>query len=326
MSGELRIASATGAAIYGHIFNPASLLWNGTGFEAYDSGSYPDYTLLTTEQGSSGVYVGDFPVGITDAGEYEVIFYLREGAAPAEGDPVVGSGTINWDGDSISADEDVAEGEMTGIDWQAYVLRTFKRTDKTAELFDATNAAIAEIRRKFTTGRDEKETATTDVIGVLGEYRLDLESDYGLSVSDVFIRDNNSGRYLTPISKSKYDQLYGIWGSGSASQRSIPVHYCLFGGQILLGPIPDSISYTYVVSYSRGNLAPATIATLSVPYTTEDYKEILRDGALWRLYKLVENDDQAGAYKALWDNGLLDIERKERRNRRISPIVAYHDV
>lgn len=325
MSGELRIAYASGASVYGHVLNVSSQRWNGSAFETYVSGNYPTYTNITTEQGSSGVYVGDFPVGVGDAGEYEIIFYLQEGASPAEGDPVTGTGTINWDGDSISAEEDVAEGEATGLDWEAYVLRVFKRTDKQAELFDATNAAIAEIRRKFTTQRDEKETATTDTIATLGEYRLDLESDFGLAVSDVFIRDEGDGRHLTAISKQRYDQLYGIWGT-STSGRGTPEHYCLFGGQILLGPVPDRTDYTYVVSYGRGNLAPITIASLAVPYTTEDYKEILRDGTLWRLYKLIGNDDQAGAYKAFWDNGLDQMANRERRNRRETIVVAYHDV
>lgn len=323
MSGELRIAAATGGTVYANILNGSSQRWNGSAFETFASAHYNTYAITTVEQGSTGVYVGNFPVAITDAADYEIIFYSRDGAAVAEGDPIVGTASINWDGDSVAADEDVAAGEMTGIDWQEYVLRTFKRTDKSDELFDATNAAVAEIRRKLRTGRDEKETTFTDTIATLGEFRLDLESDVG-QIIDVFVRDTSNGRYLERISKEEYDDNYGKWGTTSFSGP--PCHYCVFGGQVLIGPVPDSISYTYVTSYSRANLTPVTLASLSIPYTTQDYKELMGFGTLWRLYKGVENDDQAGAYKALWDDGLNQIETRERRNRRSVSVVAYTDV
>lgn len=325
MSNELRAVAPAGNTVEAHILNPSARLWNGSAFEAYSSGNYPDYAVTMTEQGSSGVYVGSFPTAISDAGDYEVIYYLRsDPSVSAEGDQVVGTGTIKWDGSAVVTEEDASVGEMSGTNWLAYILRTFKRTDKTEEVFDATNAAVAEIRRKFRTARDEKETAMTDTIDTLGEYKLDVESDFGMAVSDVFVRGSNNGFYLTPISKSRYDDLYGKWGTGS-SQRGLPRDYCLFGGQVLLGPIPDSIDYVYVQSYGRARLTPADEDSSAIPYTTDDYKEIMGYGVLWRLYKLVENDDQAGAYKALWDDGLDQIKTLERRNRRVTTIVAYTD-
>lgn len=325
MSGELRIASATGATVYANILNASSQRWNGSTFETYVSANYDTYDIVTVEQGSSGVYVGDFPTGISSAGDYSVIYYLQENASPTEGDQVVGTGTISWDGDSLSADEDVASGEMTGLDWETYVLRTFKRTDKSDELFDATNAAIAEIRRKFTTGRDEKETTMTDTIATLGEYRLDLETDFGLPVSSVYIQDTNDGRKLRKISKEEWDEKYGVWGT-STSDRDIPQEYAVFGNQIYLGPIPNQTDYQYVISYGRANLTAVTIASLAVPYTTADYKECLLHGTLWRLYKLVENDDQAGAYKALWDDELEQIKTVEKKKTNAPIQVLYRDV
>lgn len=324
MSGELRIASATGGIVYAHVLNASSQRWNGSTFETYVSANYDNYDIVTVEQGSSGVYVGDFPAAIVSAGNYGVIYYLQESSGPTEGDPVVGTGTINWDGDSISVDEDVAAGEMTGLDWKTYVLRTFKRTDKDSELFDCTNAAIAEIRRKFTTGRDEKETTTTDTITTLGEYRIDLETDFGLPVSNVYIRDSGDGRKLNKITKDAWDRKYGIWGT-SAGDRDIPCDYAVFGNQIYLGPVPDKTSYSYVVSYGRANLTAISVASLSVPYTTADYKECLLHGTLWRLYKLVENDGQASSYKSLWDDDLEQMESVERKKKSALIQVAYMD-
>jgi len=312
--------------MYAHIFNNASRLWNGSAFEAYVSGNYNLYTVNLTEQGTSGVFVGDFPVGITIGGHYEAMVYFQDNPSAQEGDPVHGTIVLDWDGDSIGTpDDDSVAGELDGSNWEAYVLRVFRRTDKSLQLFDETNAAISEIRRKFTTQRDEKETTFTDVISTLGEYRLDVESDLGLMVSDVFVQDTNDGFYLDPISKQEYDRRYSIWGN-TASDRDRPRHYCLYGGQILLGPIPDRIDYTYKTSYGRANLTPVTAASDSIPYTTEEWKEGLRWGTLYRLYAGLENDDQAGKYKAFWDNFLGEQELKEKRNRRIIVQTAYQDV
>lgn len=324
MAGELRIPAATGGTVYAHILNTSSRRWNGSSFEAYASGNYPNYRITMTEQGSSGLYAGDFPIGITDSGEYGIIYYLQDGGSAAEGDPVVGSGTVDWDGSGIADDEDSAAGEVSGANWLTYVLRDFKRTDKNDEVFDKTNAAIAEIRRTIATARDEHETSTTDTISSLGDYRLDLESDHGLFVSEIFIRDEDDGRTLFPISKFRYDMLYGRWGTASRF-RDTPQHYCIFGGQILLGPVPDSTDYTYVVSYSRGNLTPVTANSVAIPFTTEDYKEILLHGVLWRLFKSVENDDQAGQYLALWEKGLIQIRNRELLNKPVVRHVAYND-
>lgn len=325
MSGELRIATSTGSTVYGLIYNASSRVWDGSSFVAYSSGSYPDYVVSVTENGSSGVYIGDFPSGISDAGSYEIIYYVEINApTAAEGDPFAGAGRISWDGSAITDDEDTDAGEVSASDWETHIVRTFKRTDKSTDLFEFTNAAIAEIRRKFRTSRDEKETPLTDTISTLGEYKLDLESDTGLLISDIFVRDSGNGQQLDRISKSLYDALYGKWGTGN-SERGLPCHYCIFGGQVLLGPVPDSIDYVYVISYSQANLASVTSASTAVPFTTRDYKEILSWGVLWRLFSLVENDDQTGKYKAFWDDGLDQIETRERRNRQGVTIVAQRD-
>lgn len=326
MANELRIGTGSGSTVYAHVVNSASRRWNGSSFEVYSSSNYPNYDIAMTEQGSSGVFVGDFPTGITDAATYEVFYYVQIGGSPAEGDPIAGVGRIQWDGSGVTDDdEETVSGEMAATDFADYVIRTFKRTDKTTELYDAINESIAEIRRKIRTSREEKETTVTDSITTLGEYKMDVESDFGMFVSDVFIRDSGDGYYLTPISKAMFDNLYSKWGT-DASERDRPRHYCLFAGQILVGPVPDSINYTYVISYTKENYGTVTAATTSVPFTKLDYREILKHGCLWRLYALVENDDQAGKYKAFWDTGLSEIETKERRNRRSFVATAYRDI
>jgi hypothetical protein len=324
MANELSTGAGTGNTVYAHVLNSAKRRWNGTAFEVYSSSNYPNYTIAMTEQGISGVYVGDFPSGVTDSGSYEIYYYIRQDVSPAEGDPVAGVGSVTWDGSSATTEGETVSGELSGSSWYSYLIRTFKRTDKSVEAFDATNEAIAEIRREIRTAREEKETALTDQISTLGEYKMDLESDFSSFVSDIFIRDSGDGYYLIPISKTMFDNLYSKWGTGS-SERGRPRHYCVFSGQILVGPIPDSTAYTYVISYTKDDGVLVTSVSASVPFTKPDYREILKFGALWRMFKLVENDDQAAQYKGLWDDGLMKIERKERHNRRPFVSVAYRD-
>lgn len=324
MSNELRIGSGSGNVVYAHIISPSARRWNGSAFEVYASGSYPNYTITMTEQGTSGVYVGDFPATIATAALYEVWYYLADSVTPTEGDHVAGEGSVNWSGSSVIPSSAPISGELSASDWVDYIVRTFRRTDKTTDIYDATNEAIGEIRRTFATAREEKETALTQQISVLGQYKMDVETDLGLNVSDVFIQDTSNGRYLIPISKSMFDWLYTRWGT-SAAHRAKPIHYCLYARQILIGPAPNTIAYNYVVSYSKDDHILVDVTTSSVPFTTTDYREILKHGVLMRIFSLVENDEQAQKYGAFWLKGLKEIETKEDRNRRAVIATGYID-
>lgn len=98
MSGELKTVSNPGLTVYAHVLSPAGLRWNGSDFEAYTAVDLSDYGISVSEQGSSGVYVGDFPSGITTAAAYEIIFFSQQGGSAAEGDPIVGTGDVEWSG------------------------------------------------------------------------------------------------------------------------------------------------------------------------------------------------------------------------------------
>lgn len=324
MSNELHTGAATGNTVYAQIFSPSARRWNGSSFEVYSSANYDNYDIPLTEQGSSGVYVGDFPTAITDPALYEIYYYIQNGGAPTEGDPIAGIGSVNWDGSTVIPSSATVQGEMSATDFYDYVIRTFKRTDKSLEFYDSVNEAIAEIRRNIATSREEKETSVTDAIATLGDYRMDVEDDFGMNVSGVFVRDESNGRDLIPISKSKFDALYSWRGTGT-SQRASPKHYCLFGGQILVGPVPDSVNYTYVVSYSKDDHVLVDSTTDSVPFTTTDYREIMKHGVLARLFSGINNDAQAQKYQAFWMKGLLEIELKETRNKSEVIIMQYND-
>lgn len=108
MSSELTAEFATGNQLYSNLVGPipAPTRWNAVSgaLENYLSADYPDYFISMGEQGSSGLYLGDFPASLSTAGEYRVIVYQMQGASPAEGDPIVDRTNVVWNGFEVVPD------------------------------------------------------------------------------------------------------------------------------------------------------------------------------------------------------------------------------
>jgi len=106
VSGELNLKySATNKTILALILGQnRSTRWNGTSMAAISAVSDANWTtgmVTLTEQGTSNstktaTYVGNFPAGITQAGEYVVEYYLSTAAAP--GSLAIGGQDIWWNG------------------------------------------------------------------------------------------------------------------------------------------------------------------------------------------------------------------------------------
>lgn len=307
MANELRAVSGSGT-LYARIMNSAGLWWDGSTFVAYAAADYADYDVTMTEQGDSGVYVGDFPATITTGGTYEYYVHRQVGASPAEGDGVINTGRIDWTGSvSIVA----AAGSSSGSEFRDYVLRRgFKRTDKDAELYEATTDAIQEMRRRFMFDEAEVDTTTADTISVAGDYRIAVESDLGLLLN-VILQDGEDGTPLVKKTKAQFDELYP-YNAVDPSSSGYPEHYCVYGGYIYLGPIPDSTAYTYRVNYSR-RAGTITSSSTGVPFT-DLYRDILSDLVLSKLYDGLDEPDKANYYRASFENGFLRATQRERRN------------
>ena len=306
MSNEMRGISSTGT-LDARILNSSGKIWNGTTFETYSSANFSTYLTAMTEQGNSGIYLADFPTGITTGGTYEYFVSRRSGASAAETDTIVTSGKIDWTGTvSITG----ASGSMIGSDWRDYVLRLgFKRTDKDTELYEATTDSIQKMRRKFMFDEAEAEATTTDTITVLGDFKLTVESDLGL-VLGIILEDSDTGTPLLRIPKWRFDELYP--SVNVDTDKGYPKHYCLYNGQIYIGPIPDSVSYSYRISYSR-RAGTVTSSTAAVPFTNL-YRDVLAYDVLFRLYLGLDEPDKASSYKQLFDEGFDEITRRERVN------------
>lgn len=102
MANELQVSFSAGKSAYFLLRNRVGQVWNtsgGTGtFENYNSSVYSSYVLSATEQGSaSAFYAGSVPAAVP-AGVLSVLAKQQIGGSPAEADPAIGAGDLQWNG------------------------------------------------------------------------------------------------------------------------------------------------------------------------------------------------------------------------------------
>ena len=320
MAGEIRAIGPSGRTCYVHIFNSSGQRWNGSEFEAFASGNYANYDVSTSEDGATGIYRGDFPSGIT-AGRYDVVLFIQAGASPVNGDKPAGAQSIQWSGSSTTP-ATTPLGSLTGSEMLAYIRRSgFRRTDMDTEVYEAMTDAVMEMEQLFRFDEREKEQTTTDEISTLGDYQINYESDYGRIISVVLI-DGTFSKPLHKISKEVYDLMYP--SPTTDTDRGYPEHFALFGGQILIGPAPDSTDYEYRKAYSQRLTDTIDANTDPVPFSAQ-YREILKDGVLRRLWQNLKKFDLSDQFAEYFNQGMRRAAKLERDNRGAPGFVAYND-
>lgn len=308
MAKEITGVSGSGT-LYARLRNPAGSWWSGASFEVYSAGNYANYVITMTEEGNSGHYTADFPSAIVAAGTYQILIHRQIGASPAETDTIINTGKIDWTGTN-AVTVTASTGAMTGTEWRDYVLRAgFKRTDKDSELYEATTDAIQEMRRRFMFDEAEVEMTTTDTISVLGDFKIDLEDDFGLLLG-VTIEDGDTSTPLTKVSKSRFDELYP--SINVDNDRGYPCHFTVYAGQFQIGPAPDQTSYVYRHTYSS-RAGVITSAAAGVPFTNL-YRDVLCDNVLARLYRGLDDFDKSNYYRAAFEEQMIYSTRRERQN------------
>jgi hypothetical protein len=125
MTNEIHIDYSSGSTVYAVIRNGAGQVWYPTGevFEDWgaDGHDADDYDLTLTDKGGSR-YVGSFNVDIP-VGRYTIQAFLQAGAAPEDGDTLVGARAIIWHGsgeltaDKILANKAVQDKSTGAIDY-----------------------------------------------------------------------------------------------------------------------------------------------------------------------------------------------------------------
>lgn len=100
MSNEIKAGWQTAKTLDRYITNRSKQWWNGSGFEPYNASNWTTYASSLTEQGSTGEYWGTFPTAIVTQGEYLLTIRERQSGTAAVTDPIVGEGSIDWNGSS----------------------------------------------------------------------------------------------------------------------------------------------------------------------------------------------------------------------------------
>lgn len=120
MAGEIAIQTglSTSTVLYYLIRNNTSQVWNTNtlAFENYLSANYANYSVAMVGQGVvSGYFDGTFPPSIIP-GEYNISVLRQSGGSPTEGDPFVGGGGYQWNGQVTLALSFLAtSGQVAGV-------------------------------------------------------------------------------------------------------------------------------------------------------------------------------------------------------------------
>jgi hypothetical protein len=216
---------------------------------------------------------------------------------------------------------------VSGANFYAYVLRVFKRTNYSTEVYEAITDTIRELKRRFAYDEAKVEKDVTDTIGALGEYKIDLDTDFGQLIGDVLIQASSGARSepLNKVTKEEFDRRHPD-PIASGVGRGFPRDYCIFAGQILLGPAPDSTAYQYHYSYEADDGATVASGTTNVVFSAT-YPEMLRHGTLMRLYgDVLKIPERAMWHKQAYEEGILIAERRERRNTGAPLKQKYHGI
>lgn len=110
MANEISWVDAAGRTEYALLRDATNRVWNSSGagaFEAYQTANYQSYVLQGTEQGTAaGYYTASVPSAVP-AGTLNVVAKRQAGGSPAETDPHVAQGTLEWNGAAVAARSDI---------------------------------------------------------------------------------------------------------------------------------------------------------------------------------------------------------------------------
>ena len=204
--------------------------------------------------------------------------------------------------------------KMTGSEFYAYVLKTFKRTDKSTEIYDAIADTVVDMCERMGFEETKVEAYTVDGIAELGDYKVDLPPDFARLLGDVRWSDQQDSGTLTKLSKQEFNEKFPD-PDGDDPIDGKPTHYCVFGNQILLGPVPDRTTYEYQIDYSSFPGDDAVTGSTTVRFT-DKARECVKFGTLARLFEVVEMFDLADRYRVRFENELAQFVASEQENTR----------
>lgn len=218
---------------------------------------------------------------------------------------------------------------MTGANLLAYIKRTFKRTDKDTELYESITDCVIDMRLRFYP--EDFKTRSTALTGctVKGDYSLTLPTDFGHLIGQVSIKDDSSEQYYPPLVKisiEDYDRLYpGRMMDAAQRDTGVPRHFCLYGGDIFVGPCVDKTTYDFLINYTQEAATDIVAGTTSVPFT-DKYREVVKAGTLMRIYRDLEMYQEADIQEGHYEQGIGKIIANDEMNSSATGSINYSGV
>jgi hypothetical protein len=217
---------------------------------------------------------------------------------------------------------------MTGAETLSYIKQNFKRTDKDAEIYLAVADTIMDMRSRMLS--DEFSYTATTPSGTLsvGDYKLSVPADFGHLVGDITIRDSETDTVYNPakrISKEEYDEIYSQNLSTTASKRltGVPLNYCFFGREIWLGPAVDKTTYEFTINYTTED-APVISGATSVVQFTDQFREVVRAGTLYRMFFELGFTQEAANWMGVYEAGIERIINNDLFNSGSSTVGVQY--
>ncbi len=198
---------------------------------------------------------------------------------------------------------------MLGSALYDYIIRTLKRSDKSTEVYEAITDTVRDVKHRLPFEEFKYVTYTTG-ISTLGDYKFALPTDMGHLIGNVKLLGDDYC-VLEKITKEEFDRLEPDPESSTVI-TGVPDKFCVFGNEIYLYPLPDSVSYEYEYNYSTDDTTAITSSTANVGFST-NYREMLKAGVLYRIYRDLGNDQEATKWLAIYENEIKKVVLLEKR-------------
>ncbi len=218
---------------------------------------------------------------------------------------------------------------MTGAEFYAYLLRTLKRTDKSTEVYEAMTDTAFDMRLRFYSEDFKTRSSALTGCTTVGDYSLTLPTDFGHLIGQVSMKDDSSEQDYLPLLKisiEEYDRLYPDRQLDAASRDTgVPRHFCIYGGEIFVGPCVDKTTYDFVINYTQEDATDIVAGTVLVPFT-DKYREVVKHGVLMRIYRDLEMYQEADIYEVKYEQGIAKIMANDEINSSATSVVRYSGI
>jgi len=207
---------------------------------------------------------------------------------------------------------------MTGQEFRDYVVRTFIRTDKDTEIYEATTDVVQMLMTSYPF--DDFKTIKADASIASGN-SFTLESDFLRFDSPMMCLDTDAGWELEQLTADDYERRFGLYNAVS-TETGVPQAFCVVNGTVYVGPRPDVATYAYRYIYEYYQSAAIVAGTTTVPFTTINRK-MLKHYVLGALYDELENQELANKHNAIGLAILTKMVDIDLRNTQGAITVKY---